>query len=378
MRIAIDARPLGWTGWGGIGRVCRSLIPAIANHSIVDSVTVFVNQPIPNPGWKNVSISVVNAGAIKYNLWGFCGAVSTGEYDIVLSLSPEAPRSRLPTVLLLYDVYSLRYKEFLPGRFRLEHEYWIQWIRARARVMSFARRLNGLVSISQRSLSDLEHFGGRLKVPAVVAHPGVDVVMSSHLDNRDKARSIIADDFGITEPYIIYVGAVNVQKNVDCLVRAYLLIQSGLGIDSRLVIIGQENWPRYRDLSEWNHSSITRYFSLSDAELAVFLAGAVAYVNLSLYEGFGLPVLEAMAAGLPVIVSNRGALPEVVGSAGVIVNPYGINEVGECLKRLLTDEDFRESKSRDSLNRAKEFSWEAMANETVGLLEVVLDKLIKR
>lgn len=375
MRIAIDARPLSWTGWGGIGRICRSLIPAIASNSLVDSVTAFIDKPIPDHDWSNVSFSVINSGTIKYQLWGFSRLVDTGEYDIVLSLSPEAPRSHLPTVLLFYDIYSLRYKEFLSWRFRLEHEYWVHWIRSLARVRSVTRRLDGLISVSQTSLLDLQHFGGPLRVPAAIAHPGVDAVMSSFSNSSNKARKLIEDKFGIIEPYVIAVGGINVQKNVDSIVRAYLAARSEIGVRFRLVIVGQENWPRYRDLSTWNDPYISRYASLPDSDLAAFLAGAIAYVNLSLYEGFGLPALEAMAAGTPVIVSNRGALPEVVGSAGIIVDPYSIDTVGHYLKQLLLDNDFRESKRRDSLNRARDFTWESMATDIIELLKLVQDNL---
>lgn len=110
---------------------------------------------------------------------------------------------------------------------------------------------------------------------------------------------------------------------------------------------------------------------VSEEDLPFLMAGAKVFVMPSFWEGFGIPVIEAMACGVPVVVSNAGSLPEIVGKAGVIVNPYDIKSIAQGIKKALTEREFLIKKG---LEQVKKFSWEKCAKETLKILEMIADK----
>jgi len=172
-----------------------------------------------------------------------------------------------------------------------------------------------------------------------------------------------------TRKYILSVGTLEPRKNLVKLVKAYALLPNPIKRKYKLVLTGKQGWNNSeleKTISNLNlKDKILKTGYIPDEDLPYLYAGASVFVYPSLYEGFGLPPLEAMACGVPVVTSNISSLPEVVGEAGLKVNPYKEEEIALAIKKILVWEKLATSLRQKSLERAKVFSWEKTARETV-------------
>lgn len=201
----------------------------------------------------------------------------------------------------------------------------------------------------------------RLGVPAdrvVAAHLGVSAGFGPTDPAPVRAR------LGIEGRYLLSVGALEPRKNLPTTLRAYKRVVAAAP-DVRLVVVGPHGW-RNREFDSLAPRSpgvmVTGY--LPDRDLAALYSGAACFVYPSLGEGFGLPVLEAMACGAPVVTSNRTAMPEVVGDAGLLTDAEDEEGVSEAILRILTSEELSAELSAKARRRAAEFTWERCAATT--------------
>jgi glycosyltransferase involved in cell wall biosynthesis len=170
-------------------------------------------------------------------------------------------------------------------------------------------------------------------------------------------------------PYLLYVGSRKPHKNLPRLLEAYSI--SGIRRDVRLVLSGNSDRHMSREIERLGLSGDVVFVdSDTDGDLSDIYRGALALVFPSLYEGFGLPPLEAMACGIPVLTSKVCSLPEVVGDAGVLVDPLDVEAIADGIRRLVLDSDLREELRQKGLLRAKEFSWEETAHRTREVLDM--------
>jgi glycosyltransferase involved in cell wall biosynthesis len=185
--------------------------------------------------------------------------------------------------------------------------------------------------------------------------------------DRDAARRAVRSRLRVPSPYLLSVGVLQPRKNLPRLVRAYNRIASK--IPHRLVLVGKEGWAgealqeAIAEAPLGREPIFTGY--VADADLPALYAGADLFVYPSLYEGFGLPPLEAMACGTAVLTSNTSSLPEVVGDAGVTVDPTDTSALSAAIEALLGDEPRRQALETAGLARARQFNWERTARETV-------------
>ena len=154
--------------------------------------------------------------------------------------------------------------------------------------------------------------------------------------------------------YILFIGAIEPKKNIKRIIEAY----QKLRLKQPLVIIGKKAWLWQEELQNINTSSIILLDYVTYQELQCFYRGATCFIFPSLYEGFGLPVLEAMSFGTPVITSNVSSLPEVAGDAALYVNPYDSQDIAEKLNHMISNEDLRKKLTQAGKQRAKMFSME--------------------
>ncbi|WP_117017282.1 glycosyltransferase family 4 protein [Aeribacillus pallidus] len=171
--------------------------------------------------------------------------------------------------------------------------------------------------------------------------------------------------------YILAVSSLNPNKNFQGIVKA---IESLGDIGTDIVIAGGTNPKIFSSFNDSSPNSVKYIGYVTDEELKALYEEAIGFIYPSLYEGFGLPPLEAMACGCPVIVSNVASLPEVCGDAALYVDPYNPEDIAEKMKLLLSDDKLREELRRKGLERAKMFSWEKCAKETLKVIEEVLAK----
>jgi len=196
------------------------------------------------------------------------------------------------------------------------------------------------------------------------------------IDNPDLI-SRIREKYHLRNDYILYVGTLQPRKNLVRLVEAFHKVQQNANINCQLVLAGGKGWmykeifQKVQNLGLEDKVVFTGY--VSEEELLVLMNGASVFTLVSLYEGFGLPALEAMACGTPVIASNTSSLPEVVGDAGISVNPYDVDEIAQAIHEVLVNDRLREEMRVKGLEWAKGFSWEKTAKETLKAYEEVIN-----
>ena len=179
-------------------------------------------------------------------------------------------------------------------------------------------------------------------------------------------------------PYLLGLSTLEPRKNIEQAVRCFARLVREQGVrDLRLVLVGTRGWDYDRIFEAVADFDISRDYIIltgyvADEDLAALYSGALAFVYLSLYEGFGLPPLEAMQCGTPVITSNTSSLPEVVGDAGLMLDPSDEEGICQSMFDLYRDASLRAEMSRRSLERARQFSWERCTRETLAAYRLAL------
>lgn len=179
--------------------------------------------------------------------------------------------------------------------------------------------------------------------------------------------------------YILHISSADPRDNTPVVIRAYHKVWRELGGHKKLIIYGNRG-PEQTSLNrltaelnlEDNVKFVRRFLDREEARLAELYQAADVYVDPSLYEGFGFQVVEAMACGIPVVISNVTSLPEIVGEAGILVSPADIDGLSYALVRILTDSQFSQTMRQKSLERARLFSWEKTAKETLSVYDELL------
>ena len=239
-----------------------------------------------------------------------------------------------------------------------------------------ARAASRVIAVSRATKGDLVQHYGIEPDKITVVYSGCDETMEPVEDEATiegvKAR------YGIQGDYILYVGTLQPRKNLGRLLEAYATVrkQAKRGETPCLVIAGRKGWlydqifQRVEGLGLKTGVIFPGYVPQDD--LPALLSGARLFAFPSLYEGFGLPVLEAMACGTPVLCSNVSSLPEVAGNAALLVDPLDVENMAEAMNRLLQDEELRAQLVERGLRQVRQFSWDRCARETLAVLEDTL------
>lgn len=183
--------------------------------------------------------------------------------------------------------------------------------------------------------------------------------------------------YKINQPYILYVGSFDARKNLLGLLNAFSKLRQHLPA-WKLVIVGARKWKSTPVFEVVQRLQLEEYVHFTgfveEADLPALYNGADLFVFPSLYEGFGLPVLEAMACGIPVVTSNTSSLPEVAGDAALLVDPMDVEAIAAAMQQVLSDPGLAAELRRRGLEQASKFSWERTARETLAVYEKVLAK----
>lgn len=264
------------------------------------------------------------------------------------------------SVVTIHDLGYLAFPEAHTARRRIELHLTTRWsLRAARRV----------IAISQATKDDLVRHYGADPARIRVVHHG----LSAGFRPAEPERIAEAQArYGIDQPYLLYVGTIQPRKNLARLIEGFAAAGAGVGPRTLLVIAGRRGWlsaPIERRAAELGVEDRVRFVGyVPDDDLPALLSGALAFVFPSLYEGFGMPVLEAMACGAPVLASRSSALPEVAGDAALLVDPLDPAAIAAGLARLASDADLRADLRARGLARAAAFTWERCAAETLGVL----------
>lgn len=282
--------------------------------------------------------------------------------DLIHSLAFVQPLfTSCPGVVTIYDLSFLLFPEgFNPWK-RLYLKYMIPYS---------ARRSRRVIALSQSTKNDLGRLFGIPEEKIEVVPCGVDPRFQPLNENlisqfRQRRR--------LPERMILFVGTIELRKNVSLLLEAYAQIKKD--IPHALVLAGARGWGADGVMARAERLGLADVIFagyVEQEELPLWYNAADLLAYPSLYEGFGLPPLEAMASGTPVVTSNTSSLPEVVGDAGILVDPRNGDEIANAMLKVLHDKGLQEEMRKRGLERAKRFTWQGAAEETVRVYEEVM------
>jgi glycosyltransferase involved in cell wall biosynthesis len=260
--------------------------------------------------------------------------------------------------------------------FRLYPQYHLplnRWFLA-LMLPKFMRRADAVIAVSENTRRDVVRLMSIPEEKIVVIYEGVPPqfcpVTDTHVLEHARAR------YGLPPRYLLFFSTIEPRKNLITLLDAYAeLLRRGDEIPA-LVVMGRKGWLYQETLRHINQLGLSGRVILTDwvaaADVPTVLSMADVSVFPSLYEGFGLPPLEAMACGVPVISSNSSSLPEVIGDAGIMVEPRDVAGFANAISRILHDEPLRRDLSARGLVQASRFTWERTARETLAVYERVM------
>ncbi len=237
------------------------------------------------------------------------------------------------------------------------------------------RRATHLIAISKATKQDLQRFYDVAPEKVSVVYHGVHPRFRPISDQGMIGRTL--QRYGIQTPYLLFVSTIQPRKNVARLIEAFAAARQRIGSASplTLVLAGKQGWltkqieRRATELGIADQVQFVGY--VPDMDLPLLLNGALAYVVPSLFEGFGMTVLEAQACGTPVLASNVSSLPEVVGDAGLLVNPLDVRDITDGIVRLMDDVELRENLRERGIKHVAGRTWERTATETLEVFERV-------
>ena len=353
MRIAIDARKLRDFG---IGTYLRNILIELSR---LDRETEYVVLCRPDDvGSGDVlgqNFRMVPETAPTYSI--------AEQFRIPLSLAREGarlvhePHYVLPplikcrSVVTIHDCIHLMFPQYLPNRLAYVYAKGSMWIAA--------RKANRILTVSEASKRDILHFFNVAPEKVVVIHNAIDERFMSPAD--PERMDLVRQRYQLDHPFVLYVGNIKPHKNIERLIDAFGRARIQGPDNLKLIIIGDEI-SKYPGLRQSVHKhkldKHVRFLGFQPMEtLAAFYRLARVFVFPSLYEGFGLPPLEAMACGAPVVTSNVSSLPEVAGGAALLVDPYDEEAIAAGIVRAVTDEALRADLIARGRERARSFSW---------------------
>ena len=260
--------------------------------------------------------------------------------------------------------------------------YWFKDKMARLVIRNAVKKAQTILATSEFTRQDIHQtLGVPVERMLVTYQAPFDEERGKGDVGRGKiTETLILKKYGIDKPYVLYVGAAYPHKNLEGLLQAWKLFQEKYGETYQLIFVGADNF-FYKKLI---HSSVCKESSniiftgfVEDSELTVLYEYAWLYVFPSLYEGFGLPPLEAMTHGVPVVSSNRSCMPEVLGDAALYFDPENYEQMSEVMHTGLTNIDMQLELQQNAREHLKLFSWKKLAKETLGIYERISGKNIK-
>jgi len=391
MRIGVDA--CCWSNKRGFGRFTRELLNAMVSIDQKNEYLFFVDKDtaLTNKFPERVKIAVAQTSvaptkaasasgrrSVK-DLWAMSRLVMKHDMDIfffpaVYSYFPIYTRAKI--IVTIHDVIAELYPKLVFPDKRL-NLFW------RLKQYLANRQAHIILTVSEYSREQIIKY---LKIPesrvkAISEAPKEIFTLLPH--NKEMSQALEKYQLENKQRFVLYVGGISPHKNLGTLVEVHAqLIKNQEFCDVKLVLVGD-----YKDDSFYtNYQILKQQISglglekqiiftgfIQDQELAYLYNAASLLVFPSLQEGFGLPAIEAMACGTPVAASNAGSLPEIIGEAGSFFNPGNSVEMLDTIRNLLSNNTLREKMRQDGLMRAKQFSWEKAARDTL----LIFDELLK-
>lgn len=361
MKIAIDGYEANIPQRLGSSQVAFELIKNFENLDYENEYTIFLpssplgDLPKERAGFKYEILKPKKLWtriALPLSLYK-----AKPKYDLIFSPTHYIPRfSPTKRVVTIFDLSFLHFPQMFDKKDLWQLKNWTDFS---------IKNADHIITISNFSKKDIILSYGTDKNMITVAYPGYDrenykfQITNSKLDR-------LREKYNIKDSYIIYIGTVQPRKNLVRLIEAVAKIENlSLIVVGKITGEGRRGWMYEEILEAPKRLGIKERVKflgfVPTEELPNLIAGSECFILPSLYEGFGIPVVEAMACGVPVIVSNVSSLPEVVGKAGLLVDPYSVDQIEQAIRTIISDKKLRAAYIKKSLLRSKHFSYDKMA-----------------
>jgi glycosyltransferase involved in cell wall biosynthesis len=365
MLIGIDASRAVLTQRSGVEHYSLDVICSLIKLASEHRFRLYVPYLPPDdlfPASDRVEFHVIR----RRRFWTHMGlgpAVRREPPDVLFVPSHVIPwpgTGRVPSVVTIHDLGYLHF----PGKHSLLERIYLDWSTRHS-----AQTARRVLAVSEATKHDLTALNGIPAEKICVVHSGIDKDIR-RVDNPHYIAAL-RQRLGIPGPFVLHVGRVQARKNLPRLVEAFGKIRDVLP-NLRLVLAGRAHWGHEGVETRIKRLGLTGCVVLpgfvSPEDLSTLYSAASVFAFPSLYEGFGFPVLEAMACGTPVVCSNTSSLPELVGDAALMIAPTDVDALAEAIARALTDEPLRQALIARGFDRVKQFTWDAAARATLDVL----------
>jgi glycosyltransferase involved in cell wall biosynthesis len=417
MVIGIDGSRAFVNGRTGTENYSYQLLKALSKIDIQNSYLIYLRPEFDHPGkWPlNFKFKTLNYPRLWTQV-GLSKATFEDKLDVLFVPSHTLPLVRMPGLKTVITVHDLG-AEYLPGMHQLKQVLYLKLMTDYQ-----LKTASKIISVSQATKGDLMKRAGIPSEKIEVVYEGVDQSIFKQVGN-DAVNDIVKKFDLDRGKYFLFVGTIQPRKNLERLIKGFALFVKSQNLKTgpaapvsrrmssvasfpagmrqepssasplftnktlnfKLVLVGKKGWksdaiynlPKELGIGDWvrflppeeGHAG-----RISDEDLVSLYNGAAALAYPSLFEGFGLPILEAFACGCPVITSNLSSMPEVAGGAALFVDPYKEEEIAEAMLKIMKNDKQRNNLIQLGLRRIKEFSWKKAAEQTLKVLEEVVGK----
>jgi glycosyltransferase involved in cell wall biosynthesis len=372
MKIAINTRFLLADKIEGIGRFSYEITKRLVEQHPEDEFFFFFDRPFDEKFifGKNVTPIVLFPPARHPFLWYLWFEIAVAralkKHEIDVFFSPDgylSLRSDVPTLMTIHDIAFVHYPDIISGLVSHYYRYFTP---------RFIAKATHLTTVSQFVKDDIaQYYGLSGDKISVTYNACQDIYKPLSIDNQ----TLIKNKFSGGKDYFFFVGAVHPRKNVHRLITAFDTFKQCTSSDKKLLIAGRFAWQTGEVKTAFEHAvhqkDIHFLGYVSETELPDLMASAFALTWLSLFEGFGIPLLEAMYCDVPIVTSNVTAMPEIVGDAALCVSPTDINAIAKAMQCLEEDNAFRQKLIENARIRRQAFDWNISTQTIWNYLEKI-------
>ena len=376
MHILIDGRMI-LPEMTGVGRYLLGLVAALGRIAPDEKFELLIQAGLPasHPAWQlqGSSVHLVPVPLPHMTLrqhWEIPAIVRQRQPDLVHYPHFDLPLGTPgPLVVTIHDLKYLMRPEFFP------HAGYTKRAIMKLMMAHALRRADRVIADSKHTRQDLGQIFELDQRKVLVSYLGVD----SHFFHPPSSETLqeAADRYGLSYPYFLFVGERRPHKNLSNLIRAFNIHREQFRRQNIHLVVAGKPYSSYQDpehlVKSLNLEDQIHFIDyVSEPSLPGLYRQARAFILPSYYEGFGLPVLEAMACGTPVIAAKRTSLPEIVGPAGILIDPDDPEDIGAGLRKANQDMAWRKQVIEEGSQRAREFSWDRCASQTLAVYQEVV------
>lgn len=382
MKILIDASGI-INKTTGVGQYSLQLLKALAEIDNKNEYSIVLQKELDeshsvyrlgkNKNFSFIQGNVSAVGPQKQRYYYSLLRRDSFKFDLLHSLNSELPLyCDVKKVVTIHDLKYLKYPHFFKDFSRIKAKY-LEYIMKKG-----VEKANKIIAVSQSTKKDIINILGIDKDKIRVIYEASNLVMYSQQNNNMSNEKII-EKYAIKKPYFLYVGEKRPHKNIEGLIEAFAIFKEKYDQwDTSLVIAGKQ-YSGYQDY-------IKKAEKLGVIDLLIFTGfipnehlkpiytQAEALLFVSFYEGFGIPILEAMECGIPVITSNISSMSEVAGDAALLVDPGNIQKIAFEMNELMKSDSLKKQMIEKGLKRNRQFSWKSTARETLQVYEEIYKK----